>query len=41
LRVLRLETVIASKEATGRAKDRAVLPMLRDTLAEHGDRDDD
>ena len=37
--VLRLETVIASKEATGRAKDRAVLPMLRDTLAEREDRD--
>lgn len=37
--VLRLETVIAAKEATGRAKDRAALPMLRDTLAQREDRD--
>jgi hypothetical protein len=36
-----LEAVIASKEATGRAKDLAVLPMLRNTLAELGDRDGD
>jgi hypothetical protein len=39
--VLRLEAVIASKEATGRAKDLAVLPMLRNTLAELGGRDGD
>ena len=30
--VARLEDVIASKEAAGRPKDRAVLPILRDTL---------
>jgi hypothetical protein len=31
-RVARLEDVIASKEAAGRPKDLAQLPMLRDTL---------
>jgi predicted nucleotidyltransferase len=33
LRVAALEDVIRSKQAAGRPKDRAVLPMLRDTLA--------
>ncbi len=32
VRVLDLETVIESKEALGREKDRAVLPLLRETL---------
>jgi hypothetical protein len=32
LRVLPLERVIASKEATGRPKDLAILPVLRDAL---------
>jgi hypothetical protein len=32
VRVLNLETVIASKEAANRAKDHAVLPTLRETL---------
>lgn len=31
--VASLEDIIASKEATGRAKDHAVLPLLRETLA--------
>ena len=33
LRVATLADVIRSKEAAGRKKDRAVLPVLRDTLA--------
>jgi hypothetical protein len=33
LRVAALEDVIRAKEAAGRAKDRAALPILRDTLA--------
>ena len=33
LRVATLADVIRSKEAAGRTKDRAVLPILRDTLA--------
>jgi predicted nucleotidyltransferase len=33
LRVIALRDVIRSKEAAGRPKDRAVLPILRDTLA--------
>jgi len=33
LRVLDLERIIASKEAAGRDKDRAVLPQLRAALA--------
>ena len=33
LRVASLEDVIRSKEAAGRRKDRATLPILRDTLA--------
>jgi hypothetical protein len=41
LRVLDLETVIASKEFANRDKDRAVLPILRRTLelrkAQNGD----
>ncbi|MBI5533403.1 MAG: hypothetical protein HY898_11855 [Deltaproteobacteria bacterium] len=32
LRVLRLETLIEIKRAAGRAKDRAVLPLLEETL---------
>ena len=32
VRVLRLERIIASKEATGREKDRLVLPVLKDVL---------
>jgi hypothetical protein len=34
VRVLKLETLIAIKEELGRDKDRAVLPILRRTLAE-------
>jgi len=34
---LRLETLIATKEQTNRPKDRAVLALLRQTLAEQGD----
>lgn len=34
--VLGLETLIASKEAAGRPKDRAVLDLLRETLAQRG-----
>ena len=34
LRVLSLETVIESKEATGGDKDKAMLPVLRRTLEE-------
>jgi hypothetical protein len=34
VRVLDLETLIATKEETGRDKDRAVLPTLRATLTE-------
>jgi hypothetical protein len=33
LLVASLEDVIRSKEAAGRQKDRAVLPVLRDTVA--------
>jgi len=33
-RVLDLETIIASKEASGGEKDLAVLPLLRRTLQE-------
>ena len=33
LRVAALADVIRSKQAAGRPKDRAVLPILRDTLA--------
>ena len=32
VRVLPLRRIIASKEATGREKDRAILPVLRDSL---------
>lgn len=31
VRVLDLDAVIATKEATGRDKDRAMLPLLRET----------
>lgn len=34
VRLIRLETLIALKEETGHEKDRAVLPLLRRTLAE-------
>jgi len=37
LRVLRLDRIIASKEATARNKDLAVLPALRDALAAQTD----
>jgi len=33
LRVLSLERIIASKQATGRAKDKAAIPILEATLA--------
>ena len=36
--VLTLKAVIATKEAAGREKDRAVLGLLRQVLAERGDR---
>ncbi len=36
VRMLDLETLIATKEATGRDKDKAVLPILRRTLEEKG-----
>lgn len=32
VKVLPIERIIASKKATGRLKDKAVLPMLRDVL---------
>jgi hypothetical protein len=34
VRVLPLDRVLVSKEASGRPKDLAVLPMLRDVLAQ-------
>jgi hypothetical protein len=34
IQVLCLETLIASKEAADRPKDRAVLDLLRETLAQ-------
>jgi hypothetical protein len=33
LRILRLEKLIEIKRAAGRAKDRAALPLLEETLA--------
>jgi hypothetical protein len=41
IRVLRLETVIATKEIAGRSRDRATLDLLRQTLEERerGDQD--
>ena len=36
IQVLGLETLIASKEAADRPKDRAVLDLLRETLAQRG-----
>lgn len=36
LRVLDLEAVIESKQATGRGKDRAALPLLREVLRQRG-----
>jgi hypothetical protein len=33
LRVLKLERIIASKRATGRAKDLAAIPALEEALA--------
>ena len=39
--VLGLETLIASKEAADRTKDRAVLDLLRHTLSERQRREDD
>jgi len=38
LKVLPLDRVIASKRATNRAKDKAVLPVLEATLLARGDR---
>lgn len=40
IHVLRLETLIATKESANRAKDRAVLDLLRSTLAERQGRED-
>lgn len=40
IRVLRLETLIATKESADRAKDRAVLDLLRSTLAERKGQED-
>jgi len=37
--VLTLEALIATKEAAGRSKDRAVLDLLRETLEEHRSRE--
>jgi hypothetical protein len=38
LRVLNLEAVIESKQAAGRAKDHAALPLLREVLRQRGER---
>lgn len=38
VRVLRLEALIAAKQAANRPKDRAVLDLLRETLAQRGSR---
>jgi hypothetical protein len=38
LRVLDLEAVIESKQAAGRAKDHAALPLLREVLRQRGER---
>ncbi len=40
LRVLRLERIIVSKRATGRAKDLAAIPALEEAMAAIGTRDD-
>ena len=41
IRVLKLETVIATKETAGRSKDRATLDLLRQTLEEREISDQD
>jgi hypothetical protein len=41
IRVLKLETVIATKEIAGRSKDRATLDLLRQTLEERERSDQD